>query len=99
MVEAILADHRSAPIAPGLRAVLDLLQKVTLAPAELRSEDVEAVRQTSVSDEAIEDALAVCAYFNLIDRLADSLDFELPTRAEHDAYAPQFLAEGYGNET
>ena len=36
MVAAVLADHRSAPIDPGLRATLDLLQKVTLTPAELQ---------------------------------------------------------------
>jgi alkylhydroperoxidase family enzyme len=98
-VAAILADHRSAPISPSLRATLDLLQKVTLAPADVSAADVEAVRATGVSDEAIEDALAVCACFNLIDRLADSLGFDLPPREVHAAYAERFLAEGYGNET
>jgi alkylhydroperoxidase family enzyme len=98
-VETILADHRSAPIGDGLRAVLDLLEKVTLTPAEVAPADVEAARRAGVSDAAIEDALAVCAYFNLIDRVADSLGFDLPAEEEHVAYAPQFLAEGYGNET
>jgi alkylhydroperoxidase family enzyme len=98
-VAAILADHRSAPISPSLRATLDLLQKVTLAPPDVSAADVEAVRATGVSDEAIEDALAVCACFNLIDRLADSLGFDLPPREVHAAYAERFLAEGYGNET
>jgi alkylhydroperoxidase family enzyme len=94
----VLEDHRAAPISPRLRAVLDLLQKATLAPAELSRADADAARAAGSSDEAIEDALAVCAYFNLIDRLADSLGFDLPSREEHVAYAPQFLAEGYGNE-
>ena len=94
----MLADHRSAAIDPGLRATLDLLQKVTLTPAEIAPGDVETVRAAGVSDEAIEDALAVCACFNLIDRIADSLGFDLPSREDHAAYAPAFLAEGYGNE-
>jgi len=97
-VAQILADHRAAPISPGLRATLDLLQKATLAPAEVRPADVDAARAAGVSDGAIEDALTVCAYFNLIDRVADSLGFDLPSREEHAAYAPQFLTEGYGNE-
>jgi alkylhydroperoxidase family enzyme len=97
-VAEALEDHRAAPISPQLRAVLDLLQKVTLAPAELSWADADAARAAGVSDEAIEDALAVCAYFNLIDRVADSLGFDLPSREEHAAYAPAFLAEGYGNE-
>jgi alkylhydroperoxidase family enzyme len=97
-VAEVLADHRTAPITPPLRAVLDLLQKVTLAPAEVEAGDADAARAAGVSDDAIEDALAVCAYFNLIDRVADSLGFDLPSRAEHAAYAERFLAEGYGNE-
>ena len=93
-----MADHRSAPISAALRATLDLLQKVTLAPAEVTASDVEAARAAGVSDEAIEDALAVCACFNLIDRVADALGFDLPSRDVHEGYAAQFLAEGYGNE-
>ena len=94
----MLADHRSAPIDPGLRATLDLLRKVTLTPAEVTRGDVETVRAAGVSDEAVEDALAVCACFNLIDRIADSLGFDLPPAEVHAGYAEQFLLEGYGNE-
>ena len=71
---------------------------MTLTPAEVSQADVEAVRSAGVSDAAIEDALAVCACFNLIDRIADSLGFDLPPAEVHAAYAEQFLAEGYGNE-
>jgi alkylhydroperoxidase family enzyme len=94
----VLADHRSAPISPPLRATLDLLQKVTLSPGAVTHVDVAAVRAEGVSDEAIEDALTVCACFNLIDRIADSLGFDLPEQEVHAAYAGQFLEEGYGNE-
>ena len=94
----MLTDHRSAPVARAVRSTLDLLQKVTLSPGAVGREDVEAVRAEGVSDEAIEDALTVCACFNLIDRVADSLGFDLPEQEVHAAYAGQFLEEGYGNE-
>jgi len=71
---------------------------VTLTPADVTPDDVDAVRAAGVSDEAIEDALAVCACFNLIDRIADSLGFDLPPAEVHAGYAEQFLLEGYGNE-
>jgi hypothetical protein len=61
--------------------------------------DVQATRAAGVSDDAIEDALTVCFGFNVIDRIADSLGFDLPPREVHAAYAERFLAEGYGNET
>jgi alkylhydroperoxidase family enzyme len=98
-VAAILADHRTAPIEPALRATLELLRKVTLAPADVTAADVDAVRDEGVSDDAIEDALAVCFGFNLIDRIADALGFDCPPAEVHAAYAGRFLAEGYGNET
>jgi len=71
---------------------------VTVTPADVTPDDVDAVRAAGVSDEAIEDALAVCACFNLIDRIADSLGFDLPPAEVHAGYAEQFLLEGYGNE-
>jgi hypothetical protein len=67
-------------------------------PADVTNADVEAVRAAGVSDGAIEDALTVCACFNLIDRVADSLGFDQPAPEVHAAYAGQFLEEGYGNE-
>ncbi len=71
---------------------------MTLAPGEVTAADVDAVRAAGVPDEAIEDALAVCTGFNLIDRVADALGFDLPPVEVHASYAEQFLAEGYGNE-
>jgi alkylhydroperoxidase family enzyme len=94
----VLADHETAPVGEPLRATLRFLRKVTLTPDEVAPEDGEAVRAAGASDEAIADALYVCFYFNLIDRIADALGFDLPSEAEHRAGATAFLAEGYGNE-
>jgi alkylhydroperoxidase family enzyme len=71
----VLADWRTAPIEPPLRATLGYLEAVTLWPGEVGPADADAVRAAGVSDEAIEDALAVCFGFNLIDRLADAFGF------------------------
>ena len=95
----MLADWRTAPIEPGLRAMLGLLEAVTLRPAEVGSDDVAAVRAEGVSDEGIEDALAVCACFNLIDRLADSFGFTPISHAiGHEGLMKreaEFLERGY----
>jgi len=47
-------------------------------PEDLEPEDVEAVREAGVSEGAILDAIYICAAFNLIDRVADALGFEIP---------------------
>ena len=94
-MQAVLADWRTAPVDERLRATLGFLEQVTLRPEETRP---DAWRR-DVSRADLVDALYVAAYFNLIDRVADALSFDLPGPEEHAAYAPTFLAEGYGNET
>lgn len=79
--------------------MLGYLEAVTLRPHELRPEDAEAVRAAGVSDQAIVDALLVAAYFNLIDRLADSFGFVPISNALGRegllAHEAKFLAKGY----
>ena len=94
-MEAVLSDLDTAPIDEGLRATLALLRKLTLEPDALGRADVEAARSAGVSDEALEDAIHVCALFNVIDRIADALGFELPDAEYWDRVAPGFLAGGY----
>jgi alkylhydroperoxidase family enzyme len=78
-LEAVLADHRSAPIDERLRATLTFLEKLTLHPEQVGAEDVAPARAAGVTDEALEEAIRVCFLFCTIDRLADALDFKLPT--------------------
>lgn len=68
---------------------------MTLRPAELRREDAEAVRAAGVGDEALVDAIHVCALFSMIVRLADSLDWHVPPAESFAARADAMLASGY----
>jgi alkylhydroperoxidase family enzyme len=61
-----------------LRATLGLLEKLTLTPEDVGPQDMEAVRATGVSEQAMLDAIYICVAFNLIDRVADALGFEIP---------------------
>ena len=95
----MLADWQTAPVEPPLRAMLGYLEAVTLRPSELGPADAEAVRAAGVSDRGMVDALLVAAYFNLIDRLADSFAF---VPISHTlgaegllAHEAKFLAKGY----
>jgi alkylhydroperoxidase family enzyme len=78
-VAAVLEDWRTAPVNEKVRATLGFLEKVTLSPAEISSEDITPLRSAGVSDWAIEEALYVCFLFNVMDRLADAFDFHLPS--------------------
>jgi alkylhydroperoxidase family enzyme len=66
---AVAADWRTAPLRPELAATLVFLEKLTLRPDELEQADADAVRAAGVSDQALRDAITVCALFNMIVRL------------------------------
>jgi hypothetical protein len=91
----VLEDWRTAPIGPGVRATLGLLEKVTLRSDEVEPADVQAVRAAEVSDAAIEDALRVCFSFNMIDRLADAFAWHVQTTEQFGKDASFLLKRGY----
>ncbi|MSQ81835.1 MAG: hypothetical protein EXR77_02835 [Myxococcales bacterium] len=77
-MQAVLKDWRTAPVDPKLRAMLGLLETMTLRPEALDQAAVQQVRQAGVSAAAIRDAGYVCALFCTITRLADALDWDVP---------------------
>jgi len=92
---AVLDDWRTAPIDKKLRAALNLIEKLTLTPDQIESGDIEALRTEGLSDEAIEDAIHVTVLFNIMNRIADSLGFEIPTAKGFARAADVLLKRGY----
>ena len=91
----VLDDWRSAPIDKKLRATLNLIEKMTLRPDQVQSTDIDALRAEGLSDAAIEDAIHVTVLFNIMDRIADSLGFEIPTAEGFAKAAEILLKRGY----
>lgn len=77
MVEAALADWRTASVSPRVRAALKFLEKLTLRPGEIGRDDVAAARASGVSDRALREAIYVCFLLSTMDRLADAFGFPL----------------------
>ena len=95
MVREALRDWREAPLSEPLRATLGFLRKLTLEPGALEEEDVDAVIAAGVSPQALRDAIDVCAGFNVIDRIADALDFAQQTPEGLAAGAHMLTTRGY----
>ncbi len=53
------------------------------------------LRAVGVNEQAIEDALVVCALFHSIDRLADSLDVAIPSMEDFARTAERLLEQGH----
>ena len=94
-MQAVLDDWRSAPVEPRLRAALAFVEKLTLDPASVGPADVAPMRAAGISDSAIEDAIHACTLFNVYDRLADSLEFDIPDEHGFAMSATMLLKRGY----
>ena len=68
---------------------------MTLEPHALGAEDARAARDAGVTKEALVDAARVAFAFNLIDRLADAFEFEVPSAERVAKTAPKMLKMGY----
>jgi len=96
LIQAVLADYRTAPIPEKLRLMLGFLEKLTLRPAEVGLDDAVILRAAGLSDEEIESAIHVCALFNLINRVADSLGFETADLESYEKNGRRLLSSvGY----
>ena len=71
-VQAILEDLEAASIPEAERVLFRFLEKVNREPEHIRQEDVEAVKAAGWTEEAIYDAITVCALFNFYNRWADA---------------------------
>ncbi len=57
--------------------MLDYVAKLTAHPAEMREQDVHALRAAGLGDDEVLDVCQVAAYYNFVNRLADGLGVEL----------------------
>ena len=98
MTRQVLDDYTTAPIDGRLRATLGLLKKMTLDHASLGPEDVRMVMRAGVSRQAIQDAVEVAFLFNVYDRLADAMGWDVPLRTGgyYQVAARRLLKHGYG---
>jgi len=93
-VAAVLADLESAPVEDGLRATLRMLGKLT-REGKVGADDMRHVLPAGVSRQQVQDALAVCAAFNVTGRLAEAFGFDVLSPEGFEAGAKYLLKRGY----
>lgn len=93
MVRSVLDDYRSAPIDAKFAELLVLIEKVARAASNVSRADVDAVRAAGWSDEAIYDAVTVCALFNFYTTWVDASG--VGDLGDYTASGQRMAAEGY----
>ncbi len=94
-VEAALADPDSADLPEKVKVTMRLLAKVTRDHAALTPADFEPVLAAGVSRQGVNDALMVAYAFNIITRLADAFEFDIPEPGSFAKGAETLLSRGY----
>lgn len=91
----MIADWRTAPVPEKLRVLLGFLEKLTLHPQDVGPADMVPLRAAGLSDEEIADAIHISTAFNLINRLADSMGWEMQKEKAVERFAGFLLKMGY----
>ena len=70
-LEGLLEDPGHRAVTPRLASVLAYLRKLTQTPSRMTDADAQAVFQQGVSEQALYDAITICALFNFMNRIVE----------------------------
>lgn len=91
----MLDDYRSAPISPAEKALFGFLEKVNRTSPGIGNQDIERLHQAGWSDEAIYDAITVCALFNFYNRWIDATGVHDMSPDDYRASGKRLARRGY----
>ena len=96
LVEAVVRDAYSAPVAPKMKALLAIAARVQRSGREVREDDVARARAEGATDVEIHDTVLIAAAFCLFNRYVDGLAALTPTDAAGYRERARFIADhGY----
>ncbi len=95
LVRAVLADWRTAPISAKEKALLSFIDNVNRTSIQIRQEDIDALKAHGWSEEAIYDAVTVCALFNFYNRWIDATGVPDMPAAAYEMSGKRLAEHGY----
>lgn len=94
-MQAVLEDFQNARLSDAEKVLFGFLDRVNQESATLTAEDVSGVLSAGWSEEALYDAITVCALFNFYNRWIDATGVsDLPHAAYH-ASGTRLATQGY----
>lgn len=95
LVDAVLEDHRTAPISPKDKALFTFIEKMNRDSTEISREDVDAAKAAGWSDEALYDAITVCALFRFYNAWVDAAGVHDMPAAAYEGSGQRLAQFGY----
>jgi len=94
-VDAVLEDYRTAPIDAREKALFAFLEKMNRQSSTLRKEDLDEARAAGWTDEALYDAITVCALFQFYNTWIDATGVSDMPAFAYDMSGKRLAAMGY----
>lgn len=94
-MDAVLKDHRDAPLDERHRALFDLIEKVNRASNTVTAEDVRRAKDAGWSDEALYDAITVAALFRFYNAWIDATGVSDMSPEAYAASGHRLATQGY----
>ena len=99
MVDAVLADYRTAPIDDREKALFAFIEKMNEQSNLVRREDIDQAKAAGWSEEAIYDAISVCALFKFYNAWIDATGVHDLPAAAYEMSGKRMATEGYMRST
>ena len=95
MVDAVLADFRTAPIDDRHKALFGFIEKMNAQSNSIRRSDLDQLEAAGWSEEAIYDAITVCALFRFYNAWIDATGVHDLPAAAYEMSGKRMAVEGY----
>jgi len=95
LVQAVLNDLTTAPVSEKDRALYAFVKKVNADSVATTPEDIDELRQLGWADEAIYDAITVCALFNFYNVWIDATGVSDMPAIAYEMSGHRLATEGY----
>jgi uncharacterized peroxidase-related enzyme len=94
-VAAVLNDYRTAPISEAEKALFKFIEKVNRQSNTIGRADIAEVKAAGWPEEAIYDAISVCALFNFYNRWIDATGVQDMPAPGYQMSGHRLATEGY----
>jgi alkylhydroperoxidase family enzyme len=94
-VAAVLKDYRTAPIADAEKELFKFLEKVNRQSTAIGPADIAEVKAAGWTEEALYDAISVCALFNFYNRWIDATGVQDMPALGYQMSGHRLATDGY----